>query len=136
MAKPTTVDEYFGTLTPDAQAVLGKVRATLRKAVPAGEEGISYQIPVIKHHGAVFFFAAWKQHYSLYPVTESLLERFGEDLARFEVEKGTIRFPYSKPVPVRLITAMAKFRAQENEAAAAAKAAAKAASRAASRAKW
>jgi uncharacterized protein YdhG (YjbR/CyaY superfamily) len=117
----TTVDEYMEALPEDARAVLAKVRQTLLKAVPGAEEVISYQIPTIKLDGRVFHYAAWKQHYSLYPVTESLLEAFGTDLAAHEVEKGTIRFPYDRPVPVKLITAMAKFRAQENAQVAASK---------------
>lgn len=95
MPKFTSVDEYMEALPEDARTVLTKVRQTLLKAVPGTEEVISYQIPAIKSHGPVFFFAAWKQHYSLYPLTESLLEAFGEELAAYEVKKGTIRFPYA-----------------------------------------
>ena len=114
MPKFTTVDEYMEALPEDARAVLAKVRQTLLKAIPGAEEVISYQIPTIKSDGRVFHYAAWKQHYSLYPMTESLLEVFGEELAAYEVKKGTIRFPYDRPVPVKLITAMAKFRTNEN----------------------
>lgn len=121
MPKFTTVDEYMDALPEASRAVLTKVRQTLRKAVPGAEEVISYQIPAIKSDGPVFFFAAWKQHYSLYPLTESLLEAFGEELAAYQLEKGTIRFPYDRPVPVKFITAMAKFRAKENAQVAASK---------------
>jgi len=38
----------------------------------------------------------------------------GDDLAPYEVNnKGTIRFPLSEPVPVKLIGRTAKFRAKE-----------------------
>lgn len=121
MPKFTTVDEYMEALPEEARSVLAKVRQTLLKAVLGAEEVISYQIPAIRLHGPVFFFAAWKQHYSLYPLTESLLEAFGEELAAYEVEKGTIRFPYDRSVPVKFIAAMAKFRAKENALAAASK---------------
>lgn len=121
MPKFTTVDEYMDALPDESRAVLDRVRQTLRKAVPGAEEVISYQIPTIKSDGRVFHYAAWKQHYSIYPMTESLLEAFGTDLTAHEVEKGTIRFPYDRPVPVKLITAMAKFRAQENAQVAASK---------------
>jgi uncharacterized protein YdhG (YjbR/CyaY superfamily) len=62
----------------------------------------------------VLFFAGWKQHYSLYPATDPLVEAFRDDLAPYEVNgKGTIRFPISQPVPVQLIGRIAKFRAKE-----------------------
>jgi uncharacterized protein YdhG (YjbR/CyaY superfamily) len=38
---------------------------------------------------------------------------FKNDLAPYEVSKGTIRFPLSGPVPVKLIERIAKFRAKE-----------------------
>ena len=125
------IDEYLETLPEDAQVVLQQVRQALLEGVPDGIEGISYQIPIVKRDGPVFFFAAWQKHYSIYPVTPSLLEQFGAELKAFDVAKGTIRFSYAMPVPVRLITSMAKFRAQENAQVAANKAAAKAAGRAA-----
>lgn len=121
MPKFTTVHEYMDALPEDARAVLTKVRETLLKAVPGAEEVISYQIPAIRSDGPVFYFAGWKQHYSLYPLTESLLEAFGEELGAYQLEKGTIRFAYDRPVPAKLIAAMAKFRAKENAQVAASK---------------
>ena len=59
----------------------------------------------------MLFFAGWKQHYSLYPATRRVVEAFKDDLAPYEVSKGTIRFPLSEPVPVKLIGRIAKFRA-------------------------
>src|SRR6266446_7117317 len=90
------------------------MRSTIRKAVPGGEEVISYQIPAYKlHAGPVLYFAGWKQHYSLYPATAPVVAAFKDDLAPYEVSKGTIRFPLYEPVPVNLIARIAKFRAKE-----------------------
>jgi uncharacterized protein YdhG (YjbR/CyaY superfamily) len=63
--------------------------------------------------GAVLYFAGWKEHYSLYPASARLVAAFKAELAPFEISKGTIRFPLSKPVPVRLIGRLAKWRASE-----------------------
>jgi uncharacterized protein YdhG (YjbR/CyaY superfamily) len=109
-----SVDEYIATFPEDVQAILQRIRGIIRKAVPEADEMISYQIPTYKLQGArVIYFAGWKQHYSLYPATEQLVEAFKDELAPYEVSKGTIRFPLSKPVPVKLIERIAKFRAQE-----------------------
>jgi uncharacterized protein YdhG (YjbR/CyaY superfamily) len=109
-----SVDEYIATHPGDVQAILQRVRSTIRKAVPGAEEVISYQIPTYKLHGdAVIYFAGWKKHFSLYPATDQLVEAFKDDLAPYEVDKGTIRFPLSQPVPVKLIEHIAKFRAKE-----------------------
>jgi len=109
-----SVDEYIATQPHDVQPTLERVRGTIRKAVPSAEEVISYQIPAYRlHGGAVLYFAGWKQHYSLYPATERLVKAFKSDLAPYKVQKGTIRFPLSEPVPVKLIAGIAKFRAKE-----------------------
>jgi uncharacterized protein YdhG (YjbR/CyaY superfamily) len=110
-----TVDEYISAQPETAQAVLRLVRSTLRKALPGAEEVISYKIPAYKLHGGiVLYFAVWKQHYSLYPAGERMVAAFKDQLASYKVSKGTIRFPLSEPVSVKLIERVAKFRAKES----------------------
>jgi uncharacterized protein YdhG (YjbR/CyaY superfamily) len=117
-----SVDEYIPTHPEHVQSILRRVRSTIRKALPGAEEVISYQIPTYKlDGGAVLYFAGWKQHYSLYPAGDRLVAAFKDELARYEVDKGTIRFPLSEPVPVKLIERIAKFRAKEAAARAKAK---------------
>ena len=57
----------------------------------------------------------------MYPATEHVVAALGDELARYERSKGTIRFPLSEKVPVRLIQRIAKLRAEEETARAAAK---------------
>jgi uncharacterized protein YdhG (YjbR/CyaY superfamily) len=110
----TNVDEYISAQPETAQAVLQRVRSTLRKAMPGAEEVISYKMPAYRLPGGiVLYFAGWKRHYSLYPAGERLVAAFKDQLAKYQVSKGTIRFPLSEPVPVNLIERIAQFRAQE-----------------------
>ena len=111
----TSVDEYIALHPETVQVVLERVRAAIRKALPEAEEVISYKIPTYKLLGCpVLYLGGWKRHYSLYPFSDHLVAAFKDDLAPYEVNnKGTIRFPLSQPVPVRLIERIAKFRAQE-----------------------
>jgi uncharacterized protein YdhG (YjbR/CyaY superfamily) len=109
-----SVDEYIASQPEAVQGVLARVRSTIRKAVPRAEEVISYKIPTYKLNGRpVLYFAGWKQHYSLYPSTHLVVAAFKDDLAPYEVNKGTIRFPLSEPVPVKLIEGIARLRAKE-----------------------
>jgi uncharacterized protein YdhG (YjbR/CyaY superfamily) len=109
-----SVEEYIASQPEAVRGLLERVRSTIRKALPEAGEVISYQIPAYKlHSNAVIYFAGWKQHYSLYPASKRLLEEFRDDLAPYEINKATIRFPLSEPVPVKLIGRIAKFRAQE-----------------------
>jgi uncharacterized protein YdhG (YjbR/CyaY superfamily) len=61
----------------------------------------------------VIFFAGWKEHFSLYPASELVVETFKDELEPYEVKKGTIRFPLDQRVPVKLIAGIAKLRAKE-----------------------
>jgi uncharacterized protein YdhG (YjbR/CyaY superfamily) len=110
-----SVDEYIALQPDDVRGILERVRTTIRKAVPKADEVISYNIPTYKLHGsAVIYFAGWRKHYSLYPATRRLVAAFKKDLEPYEVnDKGTIRFPLSEPVPLKLIEGIAKFRAKE-----------------------
>ena len=108
-----SVDQYIASRPETVQAVLERLRSTIRKAVPQAEESISYKIPAYKLRGdPVLYFAAWKQHFSIYPATASVIANFKDDIAPYVV-KSTLRFPISQPVPVKLIARIAEFRAKE-----------------------
>jgi uncharacterized protein YdhG (YjbR/CyaY superfamily) len=122
-----SVDEYIAAQPEAARGTLEEARAAIRKAVPKADEVISYQIPAYKIDGqAVIFFSGWKEHYSLYPIAGAVIEEFKDELAPYEVNnKGTLRFPLDKKVPVGLIGRITKFRAKEASEEAKAKAAKK-----------
>jgi uncharacterized protein YdhG (YjbR/CyaY superfamily) len=108
-----SMDDYIAAQPEALRGVLERVRSAIRKAVPEADELISYQIPTFKLRGhVVLCFAGWKQHYSLYPATD-LVAAFKTDIAPYQVSKGTIRFPLSEPVPVKLIERIAKLRAKK-----------------------
>ena len=108
-----TIDDYIAAQPELSRAVLQRVRSIVGKALPRAEEVISYNIPAYKlQDEIILFFAAWKRHYSVYPAGERLQGAFREELGRYQVTRGTIRFPLSEPVPANLIAAIAKFRAK------------------------
>lgn len=109
-----SVDEYLATLPDGVRATLERVRTVLREALPGAVEVISYQMPAYKLQGVpVLYFAAWKEHFSIYPAGSSLDEELRAELAGYEQSKGAIRFPLSEPVPDDLLRRIAKVRAKE-----------------------
>lgn len=110
-----TVASYLADKPAPARRALNAMRAALRKAVPGAELVISYGIPALKKDGRiVVFFAAWKEHCALYPVTAKLIAAFKAELEPYELShKGTVRFPLDQPVPAALIGRIAKYRAAE-----------------------
>lgn len=114
MTKASTVAEYLAKQPPLARAALERVRAAIRRALPGADEVISYAIPAYRLHGrVVIFFAGWKAHVAVYPATGSVATVFARQLAAYDVSKGTIRFPLTAPIPVRLIAGIARLRARE-----------------------
>ena len=115
MPRPTfeSVDKYIAAQSPHGRPVLERVRATIRKALPGATEAISYQIPVYKLDGVmVLFFAGFERHYSIYPATPHVTSALKKELSGL-LRKKTIRFPIDEPVPTRLVTRIAKLRAEE-----------------------
>ena len=118
MKAPVSVSEYIAGQPRAAQTALRRVRSVLRKALPGAQEVISYGIPAYQLRGRrVLYFAGWKQHYSIYPVTARLIAALGDALAPYEYNgKGTLRLPLDEPVPARLLARIAKFRMKEEAA--------------------
>ncbi len=109
-----SVDEYIAAFPEQTRGVLRQLRGTIRKALPGAEEVISYNMPAYRlGDRPVVWFAGWKEYYSIYPLTGRLFEALKDSPAPYKVNKSTLRFPLSQPVPVKLIERIAKFRAKE-----------------------
>lgn len=113
--KPTAkdIDEYIAHFPDDIQAILQKVRATIRAAAPEATETISYQMPAFAQNGVLVYFAAWKQHIGFYPPISDQAD-FKAEAVRYEGPKGNLQFPLDEPMPLDLIRQIVQFRVAEN----------------------
>jgi uncharacterized protein YdhG (YjbR/CyaY superfamily) len=113
-AKPTTFDECLAAFGPEQRAALEKLRRVIRVAVPDAVECVSYGLPAFKLDGrGLVALGGWKEHCSLYPMSGQVLAELAGDLAKYECEKGTIRFRPSKPLPAALVKKILKVRTAE-----------------------
>ena len=106
--KPQTVDEYIAAQDEAVRPRLQELRAILRAALPDAEERISWSMPTYWKGRNLIHFAASKKHLGLYPGGEATAV-FAEELAGFDVSKGTIRLPYDQDLPAELIGRVAKW---------------------------
>lgn len=114
--KPDNIDEYLAAVPEPARSTLNRIRAVIQSAVPPeATEALSYQIPTFRYKGALVAFGAFKNHCSLFPMSLGVIAAFKDELAAYDVSKGTIRFPLDKPLPAALLKKIVKARVAQNE---------------------
>ncbi len=110
----TSVDEYIAACPEDSQSLLQKNRKTIKTIAPDAKEKISYQIAAFELNGKnLVHFAGWKNHVSIYPTPEGT-EAFNKAIAKYAGGKGTTKFALDKPLPLKLIRQIVKFRVADN----------------------
>jgi uncharacterized protein YdhG (YjbR/CyaY superfamily) len=110
--KINNIDEYIARFPDEIRTKLIQIRTIIRKAAPEAEEVISYSMPAYKLHGILVYFAAFKNHIGFFPTSSGILA-FREELSGYVGGKGTVRFPFDKPLPQDLIEEIVKFRVSE-----------------------
>jgi uncharacterized protein YdhG (YjbR/CyaY superfamily) len=112
-AAPQTIDDYIANYPENIQALLKKMRETIKKAAPDATETINYGIPTFTLAGRnLVHFGAAKKHIGFYP-TPSGIEKFQKELSKYEGAKGSVQFPLDQPIPYALIAKITKFRVKE-----------------------
>jgi uncharacterized protein YdhG (YjbR/CyaY superfamily) len=109
-----TIDAFIRPFPKGVQFILEQIREIIKKAAPGAIEAIKYGIPTFVLNGKnLIHFSGYKTHIGFYPGSSAILV-FKKDLAKYEVSKGTIRFPLGKPLPLGLIKKIVKYRVKEN----------------------
>ncbi len=100
MSSMTTINDYLDKHASMSQReILERIRKLAHEIVPDAEEVISYGVPTIKYKGTyVVYFAAFKDHMSLYPASDGLLEEV-KLLEPFRKAKGTLHFTEKNQIP-------------------------------------
>ncbi len=112
--KPKDIDGYLSQFPADVQAILQKVRETVRHAKqPQAKETISYLMPDFKQHGILVYFAAWAKHIGMYPPISGN-KSLEKAIARYAGPKGNLQFPLDELIPYDLIERIVKLRVKQD----------------------
>lgn len=111
---PKTIDEYISRQPEELQGFLNQVNEAIRAAIPDALPKISWSMPTYWNKCNIIHFAAFGKHLSIYPGSEAVAF-FADKLKGYKTSKGTIQFPYNKPIPLELIAEIAKWCRQANE---------------------
>jgi uncharacterized protein YdhG (YjbR/CyaY superfamily) len=111
--KIISIDEYILQFPKDVQEILNRLRGVIKEAAPEAIEKISYQMPTFYLHGNLVHFAAYERHIGFYPAPSGI-EAFKDDLSEYKYAKGSVQFPFTKPLPYELVKKIVKFRVVES----------------------
>jgi uncharacterized protein YdhG (YjbR/CyaY superfamily) len=108
------VAAYLAHLSPAQRAVLDHLRATIAAAAPDANEVISYRMPAFRWHGRrLVYYAAFRDHFSLFPASYAVMERLADEVAPYVSGKATLRFTVQRPLPEQLVTRIVEMRLAE-----------------------
>ncbi len=113
-ALPTSIDQYIAEAPRELQEKLNDLRSVIKAEVPNAEERIAYGMPTFSQQGNLVHFAACKNHVGFYPAPSGILA-FQKELVGNSCSKVAIQLPLDRPLPVKLITGIVKFRVAENQ---------------------
>ena len=103
------VRAYIAAQPPQARRALKAMRDAIRAVAPTAEEAFAYGIPAFKLDGLPFlYYAAFKHHVSLYPMTAAIRAANRDALKGYKVSTGTVQFPLERELPVTLIKRLVK----------------------------
>lgn len=112
-----TIDDYIANQTEEAQKTLQELRRIIKEAVPEVKEVKNYKVPMftlvdgakVNHQLMV---AAYAKFVGFYPF-ETTMVAFADELKDYKQGKGSIQFPFDKPLPKDLIIKMVRYRKDE-----------------------
>lgn len=113
MPGPSTVDEYLASVPASARPLFDDLRATVRAELPDATEVVSYGILGLKRGRFLVWYAAFADHCSVFPYSESLVEELGDEIRPHMSGKGTLRFAVGQALPAELVRRVVRHLAAE-----------------------
>jgi uncharacterized protein YdhG (YjbR/CyaY superfamily) len=99
-----TVNDYLDNLPEGQKKLLSSMRKSIRETCPRADEIFSYHMPGYKYLGKpLFYFAAFKDHCSLFGISKKMFIEFKKDLSAFKIVGSTLRVDVKRPLSDTLL---------------------------------
>ena len=108
----SSVPDYLAALEPEQARALKRILALVRKSVPGSQRVISYGVPAFRKDRVFIYCAAFRRHIGIYPPVRNDA-RLMVALKPYANAKGNLRFPLDEPLPMPLISRVAKALARQ-----------------------
>ncbi|MBK8954277.1 MAG: DUF1801 domain-containing protein [Saprospiraceae bacterium] len=113
------VDEYISCFPAKIQAILRKIRSTIKKAAPTADERISYGMPFYEYggkgyEGRLIYFGVFKNHIGLF-ITPQNTKTVPKEMRVYHVSKATYQFPLDSPFPCTILEKTVKALVKERD---------------------
>jgi len=112
-----TVDDYLAGLDSDDREAIERVYAIARDEVPDAEQGTGYGMPALVYKGKPLLSVKRTQkHIGLYPFSPEAVSAVADavrEVPETGLDKGTVRFQPTNPLPDDLVRALVLARRQQ-----------------------
>jgi uncharacterized protein YdhG (YjbR/CyaY superfamily) len=109
------VQSYIDGLPAEARSHMQSLRNIIRAASPGAVDSFGYGMPAFSLNGKPFvWYGAWKDHSSFYPLSGKSRHELAAKREGYKTSgRGTIQFPFDKPIPATLVRRLVKARLAE-----------------------
>ncbi|HXI13537.1 MAG TPA: DUF1801 domain-containing protein [Thermoanaerobaculia bacterium] len=106
-SKAKDVAEYLDEQSDEVRPVLKKLRALVRKSVPAAQESMRFGMPTYEVEGtSLCSFAVQKGYLAFYMCDTELVAKFRAELGTKDCGKSCIRYRKPDAIPLPVIAEM------------------------------
>jgi uncharacterized protein YdhG (YjbR/CyaY superfamily) len=113
--RAASMDACLAALPSRQREALEQLRQAITRAAPKAEECVSDGLPAFRLDGRMFVgFGAAAKHCAFHLWSGRTVDAHPDPLAKYDTDKGSVRFPADEPLPVALARRLVKARIAEN----------------------
>jgi uncharacterized protein YdhG (YjbR/CyaY superfamily) len=117
VGRNASIDAYLASRPAEQRKALERLRRQVSRLVPDATETISYGMPTFKlGDRALLWYAGWKAHCSIYPLTDSFSAAHADALKGYRRTRGSLHFTPDNPLREPLLEELVKARLADLQA--------------------